>query len=216
MSESGHFVINTDGGARSNPGPAAIGYVIQQDGRTVAEGKKYIGETTNNIAEYTAVIHALTHAKELGGKRIEIRADSELMVNQLAGAYQVKNAGLKPLYDQVIKQRREFDGVVFKHIRRENNKRADELCNEAMDEHLYGGGGRAEKPKKPTATAKKRRTISKDVQGNVRDEAVECLRTAAQAWSKGDASHPSPDDVWEQLWSILEEAGVVPKSSVQS
>lgn len=212
MSEAGHFIINTDGGARSNPGPAAIGYIIEQNGRTLAEGKKYIGETTNNIAEYTAVIHALTHAKELGGKRIEVRADSELMVNQLTGAYQVKNPGLKPLYDQVVKLRREFDGVAFKHIRRESNKRADELCNEAMDEHLYGGG-RTEKPKKATSTTKKRKTISKDLHGNVRDEAIECLRTAALAWSRGDGNHPNPADVWEQLWYILDEAGILPKTA---
>jgi ribonuclease HI len=203
MDQLADFIIYTDGAARSNPGPAAIAYVIQNGRTTLAEGKEYIGETTNNIAEYTAMIRALKHARSLGGRRLEVRSDSELLVNQLGGSFKVKNAGLKPLYDEVSRLRLDFDQVSFKYIPRAENKRADELCNEALDEKLLGG-----RPARKPAAAK-RAPVGAAVLQNVHAEAIECLRGAARAWAHGDPNNPSADEVWEQLWAIVEEAGIV-------
>jgi len=133
MKDSGVLTIYTDGAARANPGPAAFAYVIQRDGQDDVEEKGRMGIATNNVAEYTALIKALEHAKELGGRRLAIHSDSELMVNQMKGAYKVKNAGLRPLYEDARRLWEEFDHVTIRHVRREENSRADALCNEALD-----------------------------------------------------------------------------------
>ena len=128
------LIIHTDGGARGNPGPAGIGVFIQdEDGRTVLEHSRYVGETTNNQAEYTAVIDALHHAKELGADEIAFFLDSELVVKQLNGEYRVKDAGLAQLFLKVHNAKLSFRKVTFAHVRREQNKDADRLANEAMD-----------------------------------------------------------------------------------
>jgi len=128
------IIIYTDGGARGNPGPAAIGIVIGD--------KKYgeaIGEATNNVAEYRALVFALKKAKSLLGvdaakaADLEVRSDSELMVNQLNGIYKVKEEGLKPLFIEVWNAKQEFRNVSFTHVRREENKIADALVNQALD-----------------------------------------------------------------------------------
>ena len=127
-------IIYTDGGARGNPGPAAIGAVV--DGKEYAET---IGETTNNIAEYKAVIMALKKAKQQIGKEeakkaeIEVRADSELIISQLEGKYQIKNEDLGKLFIEVWNLRQDFKKVEFTLIRREQNKEADKLVNRALD-----------------------------------------------------------------------------------
>lgn len=132
------FSTWTDGGARGNPGPAGFGVVIcDETGETIEEISEYLGETTNNQAEYQAVVTALSRIKELsGGEAVTVHArlDSELVVRQLAGQYKVKNEGLKPLYWQIRDLVMELGGQVqFQHIPRRENKRADELANEAMD-----------------------------------------------------------------------------------
>ena len=138
------FIIRTDGGARGNPGPAGSGAAIERvvDGRTelVAEVSEYVGETTNNIAEYRAVIFALeavkTHAVALPVE-VDARLDSQLIVEQMNGRYKVKNAGLKPLHNQVRALVLELGGVVtFRHVFRAENTHADRLVNQAIDREL--------------------------------------------------------------------------------
>lgn len=132
------IVIYTDGGARGNPGPAGAGVVIYDGTTKVAEVKKFLGERqTNNWAEYEALVIALTEAKKrnLGKRPVEIRMDSELIVKQMNGEYQVKEATLWPQYMKVHNLLvANFENVKFVHVRREENKEADALANEAMDE----------------------------------------------------------------------------------
>jgi len=128
--------LNTDGGARGNPGPAGIGAVFTDEGgQVVAEFKEYIGETTNNDAEYRALILGLTKAKDFNFKELECRLDSELVVKQLNGEYKVKGDHLKEHYNK-IKELTFFAPVSFRHVPREQNKRADALVNRAIDEKL--------------------------------------------------------------------------------
>lgn len=138
MSETARFILHTDGASRGNPGPAAIGAVIamadpEGDPIPVAEISACIGTTTNNVAEYRAVIAALTRARELGARRIELRTDSELLVKQLHGEYRVKNAGLKPLFAEVRALLERFDAAEVRHVRREENRDADRLANQALN-----------------------------------------------------------------------------------
>ncbi len=136
------FTIHTDGGARGNPGPAGIGVVIEG----LAETKKYseyIGEATNNEAEYQAVIFALKKLKQLIGKEkakseaeVEIHLDSELLVSQLNGEYKIKEKNLQQLFLEVWNLKQDFKKVLFKHIFREDNRGADKLVNQALDKEL--------------------------------------------------------------------------------
>lgn len=128
-------VIYTDGGARNNPGPAGAGVVIIKDGTVVAEAKKYLGEQTNNWAEYEAVVIALEKAKELGlTGDIEFRLDSKLVVEQLMGNWKIKEPTLKPQVAKVKALLPYFGAVRFGYVPREKNKEADRLVNEAIDE----------------------------------------------------------------------------------
>ncbi len=123
-----------DGGARGNPGPAAVGAVASApDGGALLERGEYIGEATNNVAEYRAVLLGLQLARELGARQVEVVNDSELVSRQIGGEYKVKHAGLKPLYLETMRALREFDGWSVRSVRREQNERADELVNEALD-----------------------------------------------------------------------------------
>ena len=196
MSATDVWTITTDGAARGNPGPAAIAYIIKRDGEKDVQYKECLGEATNNVAEYQALIRALEKARELGGKRLAIQSDSDLMVQQMNGQYKVKNPGLLALYEKARQLCKAFESVTFRHIRREENSRADRLCNQALD------GEKKSTPKTRTKAA----TAKLD---QVREEAIDCLRTMASAWAKGNPHVPKPEDVWDQLWSILEEAGVV-------
>jgi ribonuclease HI len=127
-------IIGADGASRGNPGPAAIGAVIKDDrGNLVARLSRRIGRATNNQAEYRALIAALEQAISLGAKKIDIRLDSELIVRQLSGRYRVKNAGLKPLYEQVQQLLAKLDEVSVRHVPRARNAEADRLANQALD-----------------------------------------------------------------------------------
>lgn len=134
------YIVNTDGGSRGNPGPAAIGVVISQPIEEYLEIKLAIGNTTNNIAEYTAVITALQAIKDKTDKsvpcevNIEFFLDSELVVKQLNKLYKVKDPMMQTLNSQVNELLKNFNSVKFTHIRREFNKRADQLVNQALDE----------------------------------------------------------------------------------
>jgi ribonuclease HI len=125
----------TDGGARGNPGPAGFGVQIVSDsGEVIAEIKGALGETTNNVAEYRGLLAALDHALQHGHRTLRIRSDSQLLIRQMRGEYLVKHPGLQPLYQQACRMAAQLDRVVFEHVRREQNKEADRLANEAMDE----------------------------------------------------------------------------------
>jgi len=127
--------IFSDGGARGNPGPAAIGFVIQDaDGKVVFESGKCIGKKTNNEAEYAAIIAALEKAKDLAGTELECYLDSELVVKQLKGEYKVRDPNLAKNFLKVWSLQNKFKSVKYHHIYRERNKRADSLVNKALDE----------------------------------------------------------------------------------
>ena len=129
------LVVNVDGGARGNPGPAAVAAVAATvDGDVVAERDAYIGEATNNVAEYRALLLGLELARELGASEVELINDSELVARQIGGEYKVKHAGLKPLFAQAMRTLRDFDAWAVRSVRREQNERADELVNRALDE----------------------------------------------------------------------------------
>jgi ribonuclease HI len=130
----GTAVANVDGGSRGNPGPAGYGVRIQQDDGSVVELKAALGLATNNVAEYNGLLAALRWAAEHGVSTLHVRADSELMVKQMKGVYRVKNPGLLPLYEDARGLVRQIGRVTFEHVRRELNKDADRLANEAMDE----------------------------------------------------------------------------------
>jgi ribonuclease HI len=128
-------VVNVDGGARGNPGPAAAAAVAQTpEGDALGERRTYIGEATNNVAEYRALLLGLELARELGASEVEVINDSELVARQIGGEYKVKHAGLKPLFLDAMRALRDFDGWSVRAVRREQNSRADALVNEALDE----------------------------------------------------------------------------------
>ncbi|MBN1406006.1 MAG: ribonuclease HI family protein [Candidatus Omnitrophica bacterium] len=128
------LIIYIDGAARGNPGPAGAGIVFTDEkGSIVDEFSEYLGEATNNIAEYTALIFAMQRAHKKNAKDIIINTDSELLAKQLGGEYKVKNLTLKALYDKVNTLLESFEEVMINQIGREKNKEADRLANEAID-----------------------------------------------------------------------------------
>jgi dinuclear metal center YbgI/SA1388 family protein len=127
--------LRVDGGSRGNPGPGAIGVVLEDaDGRVLETVSRAIGVCTNNVAEYRALLAGLEIALVAGTEELEVMADSELLVRQLRGEYKVKNAGLKPLYEEAQGWLRRFRRVSIRHVRREENAEADRLVNKALDE----------------------------------------------------------------------------------
>lgn len=131
------LIINTDGGSRGNPGPAAIGVAIRNDAEEIIfEHGSYIGETTNNVAEYSALIKALETARDMQATDLDVRMDSELIVKQMNGQYKIKDPGLQQLAGQVLRLKNNFNSVTFTHVRREYNKDADRMVNKALDERM--------------------------------------------------------------------------------
>jgi ribonuclease HI len=130
-------VVHVDGGARGNPGPAAVAAVAStQEGHELAERNEFIGEATNNVAEYRALLLGIQLARELGATEAEFVNDSELIARQIGGEYKVKHAGLRPLYLEAMRELRDFESWAVRPVRREHNARADELVNEALDRAL--------------------------------------------------------------------------------
>lgn len=124
----------TDGAARGNPGPAGIGAILKSPtGEVLYTGSEYLGHTTNNVAEYKAVLLGLAGALQQGILHLEVRADSELLIKQLKGQYRVKSPGLKPLFDEARLLLSRFKTVKLTHIRRELNGEADRLANQGID-----------------------------------------------------------------------------------
>jgi ribonuclease HI len=203
MNDPGVLNIYTDGAARGNPGPAAFAYVIERNGAPPIEEKGTLGRATNNVAEYTALVRVLEHAARLGARRLVIHSDSELLVKQMNGEYQVKSEDLRALFEQAKAMARRFEAVTIRHVRRGENSRADRLCNEALDAaaRKVAPASKAIHPAAPAAKSGR--------QEAVREEALLCLRAAAQEWARGDPTVPAPEMVWDQLWTVLEEAGVL-------
>jgi formyltetrahydrofolate-dependent phosphoribosylglycinamide formyltransferase len=167
-------IVHTDGGSRGNPGPAAAGFVLEDvDGRRLQAKAFFLGETTNNVAEYTALIKALEAARKLGATQVVVHTDSELMVRQLSGAYKVKSEAIRPLFEHVNELRSQFESCLVRHVMREKNEDADRLVNQALDarrnveekpahrDHHQAAGGAHQRGEAPSglfdqATPKKR------------------------------------------------------------
>ena len=134
MSPARKLVVNVDGGSRGNPGPAAIAAVVAApDGEILEQRGERIGEATNNVAEYRALLLGIERARELGADEVEIVGDSELVVRQVKGEYKVKDAGLKPLHQKAQQALRDFDSWSIRHVRRDDNEAADLLVNQTLD-----------------------------------------------------------------------------------
>ena len=134
MGNVDEVMVWTDGGARGNPGPAGYGVVVtDRDGNLLAELSEGIGWATNTVAEYRGVIAGLERAKALGARRVTVRADSLLAVNQQLGRWKVRNQGLRPLADEARRLARGFERITWQHVPRERNRLADALANRAMD-----------------------------------------------------------------------------------
>jgi ribonuclease HI len=132
--EQPRLVVHVDGGARGNPGPAAIGVVVSApDGTTVDELGERIGVATNNVAEYRALLRGVQHASELGAREIELINDSELVAKQLTGTYKVKHPAMQPLHAEAIAALKQFERWRIRSVPRAQNARADALVNEALD-----------------------------------------------------------------------------------
>jgi ribonuclease HI len=136
VSEKTIAVIFADGGSRGNPGPSGCGAVIKagsEKGEILANLSKFVGITTNNVAEYTGLLIGLEKALAMGFSEVEVRMDSELIVKQIKGIYRCKNEGLIPLFNEAKRLQRQFKKFNIEHVRREYNKEADLLANQAMD-----------------------------------------------------------------------------------
>jgi len=128
------LIVNVDGGARGNPGPAAIGVVVRgADGEVLEEIGERIGEATNNVAEYRALLRGIELAAAHGAGELELIGDSELVVRQIEGRYKVKDAGLKELHAEAKRELRSFESWSIRHVRRGENAEADRLVNQALD-----------------------------------------------------------------------------------
>jgi ribonuclease HI len=199
MSTTPLVQIHTDGASRGNPGKAAYAYVIESPDGEVVEEAGCVGTMTNNQAEYTALVRALEHALELGKHyRIIVHSDSELLVKQMSGEYRVKNDELRDLYERAQQLGKQFEGgIALRHVRRGENRRADALCNEALDGKRLASvrdvlrAQRTPTPKRPAAKSA------------LQDDAVRVLETAAEAWKRGMVE-PSVESVWHRLVQVLQ------------
>jgi ribonuclease HI len=195
MSKSPTLRIHTDGASRGNPGKGAYAYIIAPEQGEPIEEAGYLDRVTNNQAEYTALVRALEHALELGAHHhLLIHSDSELLVKQMNGEYKVKNEDLRGLFQQAQELKKQFTGgVTIRHVRREQNSRADALGNEVLD------------GKRPSSPPRKAPTPA-DPTPSVRELALRCLHKAAAAWKKG-TTEPPVEAVWDELAALLERQG---------
>lgn len=207
-----------DGASRGNPGPAAYAVVLARPGLPEEEEADVIGPATNNFAEYTALIKGLSLAAERGVTRLEVRSDSELLVKQMRGEYRVRHPELRELWEQARRLAEGFEQFRITHVRREENRRADRLANEALD-------GRPRKPGSvpselepaPVGTV----PIGAAAEGHpsdmpvaepppaLREQALAVLGAAARTWTERGLEALPVESVWEQLWSVLAGGGVV-------
>ena len=175
----GAHVAHIDGAARGNPGPAAYGVILRRpDGRPLEELKKYVGRTTNNVAEYYALIAALDCAAAHGVRKLLVRSDSELLVRQMQGCYKVKSPDLHPLHERARKLAQSLEYFAIEHVPREQNRKADALANEALD---HTGGRHATHAEEHET----RKSIPK-----LRDE-IRPEKQRVRARYRGGALHPA-------------------------
>jgi ribonuclease HI len=154
------YRANIDGGSRGNPGPASYGVVIRDaSGQIVAKLKKYIGRLTNNVAEYYGLIAALDYAQSKGIRALRIESDSELLVKQMRGQYKVRSPELQPLFERARKMSQALESFRIDHVYREQNREADALANEAMDEVEGGGAKSAKAAAVPAAKSETRSAV---------------------------------------------------------
>ncbi|HVK15507.1 MAG TPA: ribonuclease HI family protein [Fimbriiglobus sp.] len=203
--------VHIDGAARGNPGPAAYALVLRRPGLPVVEEAEPIGKATNNVAEYTALVHALERASELGVKTLAVFSDSELLVKQMNGEYRVKHPDLQDLYAEAQQLRKRFDRVTLTHVRRAQNADADRLCNEALDgKRRRETVSREAQPSEiPPSEAPPR--VRGGAPEPLEEEAVALLNAVAKSWSGNGAASPTAVEVWDRLWAILGEHGVLKK-----
>ena len=161
--------VNIDGGSRGNPGPAAYGVVVRDGkGDIVARLKKYIGQNTNNVAEYFALIAALDYAQTHGIRAMRVESDSELMVKQMRGEYKVKSEDLKPLFERAKKMSQTLESFRIDHVYREHNREADVLVNQALDETSRPGTSSV--VEKPAARENTLRLVARCKNGRLEPE----------------------------------------------
>ena len=163
------FTAQVDGASRGNPGPAAYAVIIRRpDGSVVYQLGKYLGNATNNVAEYFALITALDYCAEHNISRLRVRSDSELLVRQLQGRYKVKSASLKPLHERALRQSKSFGYFVIEHVPRELNAEADALANAALDRTgEVRSTAASNKPEGAMASGTGARTIRAQFRGGV-------------------------------------------------
>lgn len=207
--------VHIDGAARGNPGPAAYALVLRRPGEPVIEQAETIGTATNNVAEYTALIRALERAAELGIRTLAVFSDSELIVKQMNGEYRVKNADLQDLYREAQALRKRFAHVTLMHVRRAQNADADRLCNEALDRDLDRRGEKEKRRNGEEMVASREAQPSVTARGApeaLEEEAVALLNAVAASWAAHGVGTPTAVEVWDRLWSLLGEHGVLKKS----
>ncbi|MFO0822469.1 MAG: ribonuclease HI family protein [Gemmataceae bacterium] len=218
--------MHIDGASRGNPGPAAYAVVLARPGHPTVEIADTIGKATNNVAEYTALVEGLELATELGVKQLAVFSDSELMVKQMNGEYKVKHPDMLPLYQEAKRLVGGLTKFTITHVRRENNKRADEIGNDALDgrprrrgqEQRPSPESGGEEDFAPTSLAGKgagglgSATVG---DATVRADAIAVLLSAAQAWAAHGLKAAPVEAVWEQLWSILEDGNVLKKKKTK-
>ena len=128
------LTVNVDGGARGNPGPAAVGVVVRdEDGEILVERAERIGRTTNNVAEYKALLLGIATAREVGGTELDLVGDSELIVRQIEGRYKVKDVTMRELHTEAIRELAQLESWSIRHVKRAQNADADRLVNAALD-----------------------------------------------------------------------------------
>ena len=217
--------LHIDGASRGNPGPAAYAVVLARPGSPPIELAEVIGTTTNNVAEYTALVEGLALAAELGVKRLAVFSDSELLVKQMRGEYRVRSGELRGLYERAKRLADGFEEFCVAHLPREQNRRADAIANEALD----GRPRRRDQPPPPlppaasslppaapspaSAIPKPPRRSASVSDAAVREQALEVLRSAARTWAAEGVAAVPVEAVWEQLWSVLDESGLLKRSS---
>lgn len=216
MKMSDTATMHIDGASRGNPGKAAYAVVLARPGLPVVEEADTIGTASNNVAEYTALVEGLTLATELGVKTLQVFSDSELMVKQMNGEYKVKNDDLRSLYEKACALRRGFERVTLAHVRREQNKRADQIGNDALDGKPRKRGQSPAEFAAPVGRDTSAPTPPRAPKTNVDDhavraDAIQCLADAARHWAASGVAGLPPEAVWEQLWSLLDDAGVLKK-----
>ncbi len=200
--------VHIDGAARGNPGPAAYALILKRPGLPVIEEAATIGRATNNVAEYTALIRALERAAELGVRSLAVFSDSELLVKQMNGEYRVKHPDLQDLYREAQRLRKGFDRVTLTHVRRGQNADADRLCNEALDgKPPRGEAGLVGREAEPSAPPRVRGGAPEPLE----EEALALLNAVAKSWAGNGGASPSAVEVWDRLWALLGEHGVLKK-----